>query len=293
MDFTDLLLQHQVEYKSEGHHHCRPGWVQVDCPYCGTTDKWHLGYNLAGGYFHCWVCGFHPTRECLEDILKIDGQTASHLNSILKSSLMQQAPMPKPRGRLRYPAGTGGLKRPHKRYLSRRGYNPQEIEELWHVRGTGAVSTLPWRLILPIENGGAPVSWTSRSISDNVNPRYRTASPGEESEDHRKLIYGIDYCLHSIIVHEGPLDAWRTGPGAVATLGLTPSQTQLRAISRFPLRIICFDSTPDAQHRAAEIADVLSAFPGDTIKVELETGKDAAEASYEEILSLRKMAAGY
>jgi hypothetical protein len=43
MKFTEVLDQLNIEYVTEGHHHVRPGWVGIDCPWCGKdTHGWHL-----------------------------------------------------------------------------------------------------------------------------------------------------------------------------------------------------------------------------------------------------------
>jgi len=89
-------------------------------------------------------------------------------------------------------------------------------------------------------------------------------------------------------VCEGAFDAWRIGPGAVATLGVGYSEAQVGRILRFPIRAICFDSEPQAQKRARKLRDELTGFKGETYVIELESAKDASEASEVEILQIRK-----
>jgi hypothetical protein len=59
-------------------------------------------------------------------------------------------------------------------------------------------------------------------------------------------------------------------------------------IGQIPFRVLCFDSEPDAQRRAHELARQLQAFPGETIVVKLETGKDPNSADPTEIKQLRE-----
>ena len=88
------------------------------------------------------------------------------------------------------------------------------------LQGIGLHPRLPWRLFIPIHSHGRPISWTTRSIGTKDKKKYITASPAEEAAPHKQTLYGLDYCRHTVIVVEGPLDAWNIGPGAAATYGL-------------------------------------------------------------------------
>ena len=145
---------------------------------------------------------------------------------------------------------------------------------------------LPWRLFIPFHIHGEVVSWTTRSIGQN-GLRYVSASSDQEKVNHKSILYGEDFCRHAVIVHEGPFDVWRTGPGAVATCGTGFSRSQLLRLSNYPVRVICFDNEKQAQQRATELCDLLEPFPGETIQVTLDA-KDAAEASDKEINQLRR-----
>ena len=59
MTIQELLEEHRVDYREAGaHHHARPGWLQIDCPYCGDgSSGFHLGINVENLYTNCWRCG--------------------------------------------------------------------------------------------------------------------------------------------------------------------------------------------------------------------------------------------
>jgi len=80
------------------------------------------------------------------------------------------------------------------------------------------------------------------------------------------------------VICEGPVDAWALGPGGVATCGVGYTAAQRAAASRYPVRVACFDSEPDAQQRAEVLCAELSVMPGQTMLWRLESGKDAATA---------------
>jgi hypothetical protein len=177
--------------------------------------------------------------------------------------------------------------------LEERGFDPDHLQETWHLQGIGISDQLSWRIFIPIRFRGKTVSWTTRSIDPHASLRYIAAGEGEERIPRGSLLYGEDYCTSSVIVHEGPSDVWATGPGAVATLGLSYTQEQVIRISRFPRRIVCFDNEPDAQERADKLCRNLRFYSGTTINFRFdEEGTDAGSAGDREINQLRKLLDG-
>jgi DNA primase len=104
---------------------------------------------------------------------------------------------------------------------------------------------------------------------------------------HKSLLYGEDLARKTIIINEGPTDAWAIGPGAVATLGTSYSLSQVSKMVEFEKRIVCFDNEPAAQARARKLCADLSAFPGSTENCILDAD-DAASASRKELKLLRQ-----
>lgn len=281
MKFTEILQAHRIGYRTEGKH-TRRGWIQLDCPFC--LGPLYMGYNLAFGTLNCWRCG--PKRP-LEVLQKLTGEPWNDLRKLL-SDLDREVEVEVPkRGRLILPKGIGPLLQAHRRYLQRRGFDSTRLERLWQIRAIGHASELSWRVFIPIHYRNKIVSWTTRSISDTVTTRYVSASIEQEELDHKDLLYGEDYCRHSIIVHEGPTDVWRTGPGAVSTFGTGFSAEQVLKISKYPNRAICFDNEPEAQRRACDLCDRLEMFPGHTYRIILDS-KDAATAHEKQIKELRE-----
>lgn len=285
MDFHSILVDLGVPTAPEGHHHTRPGWVNFDCPFCNKTGKFHMGYNQSRKYLHCWICGPQRIVATLS-ALGMDPKQARKAYHELDAEFVTS--VIKPQGKLVLPKRLGPLLKPHKRYLKRRGFSPARIARLWGVQGIPQASRLSWRLFLPIYWQGNLVSWTTRAINENVQARYISASAMEESIPHKSILYGADYTTHSVIIHEGPLDVWATGPGSVGTLGLRVTRSQEYLLSSYPRRVVCFDKSRQAQERAFELCDALSVFPGETINVCLETGKDPAEADEAELKELRE-----
>ena len=50
MDVLRLYQDYGVDHLTEGHKHCRDGWVNTPCPFCSGNDGYHLGWNLYDNY---------------------------------------------------------------------------------------------------------------------------------------------------------------------------------------------------------------------------------------------------
>jgi len=288
MDLLKILTSFDIPYKTEGHHHCREGWINIDCPFCGKdTHKWHMGYSIEGNYFNCWRCGHH---RLIDTLMEITGLSYAKCKSILKNTEPTKKKKKKPiHGQYKPPLGIGKLLKAHRKYLHDRNFNPQELESLWKIKGIGIANRLSWRIFIPIIYHKQLVSWTTRTISKSNNTtRYISASPKEESIPHKNILYGEDFVRKTIIITEGPFDVWRIGPGAVATLGTNYSNEQMFRMTKYPKRIICFDNEPVAQKQAERLCADLSVFPGDTFNLQLEA-KDAASASIKEIKKIKNL----
>lgn len=288
MTFSEVLAALKITHHTSGHHHCRSGWVQLDCPFCGKgSGKFHLGYNIRQHYMNCWKCGPHPVAYTLYRASHASKDRIGELLGSLDRTDLLAEDSPVLTGRLRLPKGLEPLAAPHRRKLEGRGFDPDELEKLWRLQGLGRTAELPWRIFIPIFYRSKMVSWTTRSLGEKQ--RYISASLADEDMDHKHLLYGQDYCGHSIVIVEGPTDVWNVGPGAAATFGLSYTVQQVKKAGAHPYRYVCFDSSKAAQSRALQLADLLSVFPGETHVVELDA-EDPGSASKKEVKALRKLA---
>lgn len=283
LSIREILETNGVAVAGAEHKHGRHGWVQVNCPWC-MTSGFHLGINLTTGAAACWRCGRRNTAAV---VARLTGKTYEDARQVVDRAALQHAPTAHT-GTLRPPTGIVPLTPAHAAYVRRRGLDPDEIVALWGVQALAAeAGRLRWRLYIPITDpDGEQVSWTTRAIGSQAM-RYRSASSDAEAYPHKWLLYGAQHARHAISIHEGPVDAWAVGPGGVATCGTGYSPQQLTAMSRYAVRVVCFDAEPDAQKRARRLADDLSVFPGETYNVVLETGADTAECSKAELEDLR------
>lgn len=280
-----VLQAHGINTAGAEHRHGHRGWVQIDCPFCPGgkgSNKFHLGINTKKLYGNCWKCG----RKSLWAILEAYDVPVQVRKAIESDAPVSHVEEEEHTGTYKEPDYVTELGPAHRKYLESRGFDPDELVEIWELKGIGLATRLKWRIFVPIVFGDKPVSWTTRSLG-NTGIRYISASPEEESMSGKTLLYGEQYCHHSIIVHEGISDVWATGPGSVATMGTSYTRKQIERISKYPVRAICFDVEPVAQERARRLASELSMFKGETHNVVLETGTDSGDANENELQELR------
>ncbi len=285
MTIQETLSDLGVEYIESGSPHCRPGWIQINCPFCHSL-KFHLGYNLDLGYFNCWRCGAKHTVQVLTRL----GMPWKQAEEFWKTrEKLPTRIKDRKRMGLKEPKGRTELLPPHRLYLEGRGFDPDEIERTWKIEAIGIAARLSWRIYIPVFVDQKKVSWTTRAIGKEVSQRYISAPAEEEAVSIKDTIYGLDYCLHSIVVVEGPTDAWRIGPGAGALFGTAFSTAQVLQLSSIPHRFICLDNSPEAQEKARDLAEQLACFPGETVNLEIDAA-DPGSASRKEVALIRRLA---
>lgn len=248
-----------LKFLSEGDEHCTQGWIQFQCPYCGDS-QFHLGWNLDRGYFNCWACGGRPLW-----------QTLSLLSGMTVQKVRETAKPFAGRGKNRevfaktalsrvfsLPEGSVPLLPKHKRYLERRSMDPDLIERTWEIKGTNHLSARPWRIVIPIFLGHRIVSYILRTLKDDEDQRYYRCPKDQEIYPSKSLLYGQHLLSgNRAVIVEGPFDAWRLGPGAVAIMGLGYTSDQIELLSKMDQVFILFDSDRPGKIRAKKIAKML------------------------------------
>lgn len=290
MTLLDLLRESGIPYKLHGeHHHVSKKWLGVDCPWCSPkSGHYRLGLPPSGRGCHCWSCGNKSTTEALVLLTGLPRPEVHHLLELLGRNTKEAQP---PRtNKLVLPPGLGPLLPLQREYLRGRGFDPDELAEDWGLRGIGLAPRLAWKIWIPIhDNSGQLISWTTRAPSDEAKPKYVTAEVEESLRSPKETLYGLHRVPgHAVVVVEGPTGSWRLGRGVVATLGVAYSRAQTLLLSKFPVRVVVFDSEPEAQERARSLCDELHCFPGDTWRVELDAA-DPGEAGPHEVRRLRRL----
>jgi hypothetical protein len=293
MTIIDMLRELGIPYKLPGEHRhvSNREVIGIDCPWCSPGEHKYKLAIYPTGTAYCWSC---LKMNLVEALVASTDRDRAEVRSLAEEAIwrvpighLQAVPR---KGRLVLPQGIGPLLPVHKRYLENRGFEPDELVRLWGIQGIDQTGGhLAWRIFIPIHYRGEVVSWTTRTISDKVEPRYRSAPPECEKIHHKDILYGADKAGHAAVIVEGPIDVWAIGPGAVCTFGLSVTQAQIAKIAKYPTRVILFDSEPEAQRAAAKLARELEGKPGETMRVQLEMSADPGSSNPEEIKQLRRM----
>ena len=263
MNIQRLFRDHNVVYYTEGKN-VSPGWTNVRCCWCNDTSN-HLGFSPSGT-FVCWRCGAHPFTKTLARLLDVDENA---VYDIVKEYGGRRRPAKTPTVQIRrkahrLPSGTGLLNDNHRRYLIKRGFDPDELVGTWGLLATGPVALLDkidykHRIVAPIMWNNKQVSFQARDITDRHRLRYISCPPERELIAHKDIVYGRqDLWTDTGICVEGITDVWRFGTSAFATFGTEFTKAQVRVIAaHFKKVFIVFDSEDKAQLQARQLADDL------------------------------------
>ncbi len=298
-----------VQYQTEGHKHCRPGWVNTECPFCIGNPGLHLGFNLKNEFFVCWRCGWKPTTKAIAKLIHV---TEGEAREIIKryggrSTLTktQNAKIIMNKKGFRYPTNTTPLTALHKAYLRKRGFDPHKIEKIWGVLGTGPISQLDNvdyknRILIPIVWQGEVVSFQTRDITGKHPAKYMACPEDREKVKHKNILYGHPsvWEKESCICVEGVFDVWRLGRRAVATFGIKYTVPQINVLAKkFKKVAVMFDNESQAVKQAEKLVSELRFRGVNASCIYLETagGKDPGSLSENEArkitreLRLKKM----
>jgi hypothetical protein len=265
MNILQLCTDHHIPFITEGKN-CAPGWINLCCPVCNDI-AFHLGYQLSQNYFHCWRCGWKPVNLIFSKILNISEKDVITLIKPYENNRIRITPEPKITIRTKshkLPSGIIPLTVQHKKYLEDRDFDPDKLEHIWNLVGTGPVSFLDkidfkHRIIAPIFWDDQEVSFQSRHITGKHSLRYITCPKERELIHHKHIIYGKQREWQTVgICTEGITKVWRLGVNAFATFGIEFTPKQVRLIAKTFHRVtVVFDPEPQAQKQAEELVKSL------------------------------------
>lgn len=256
----------EVEAAVEGMRGGESGYVRVSCPACpdrvGKIDlKRSVSVNLRRGWYKCWRCDWRGRLPGFDDDFfdEDDGWEDVEIEIEMPSDYHK---LP----------GVAFALLSAREYLAKRNLSPEVIEgaELGYaVKGKSA-----GRIIMPIHGpDGAWLGWVGRAVRKGMRPVYWTAA----GMDRRTTFYN-DLALDApadappLIVTEGPFDALRWWPDAVACLGKPTPEHMIRLRACKRRLIIALDG--DAWQESIGIARVLRMQGREAYALALPRGED-------------------
>ncbi len=283
MDILSFLKDHGIPYELSGKNLSK-GRIGVCCPFCYDSG-FHGAFTPDGEVYTCWKCGWKPINEILR---KLTGLQYLDLQDYDGTSILQKIERKEARGiAIELPGGP--LEDVHKKYLRKRGLNPDIMEGKYGLRGTTFSGTFNYRIIIPLQFEGRIASFTSRDYTGLQELRYKTLSIEKSIIDPKALLFNQDFALeNSIMVSEGPFDAFKLGDGAVATLGTSVTETQIRKMAMYENIYIVFDPEVQAQLRAKKLAERLAVLGKNVEIINIGGDKDPGDLDENSIKILRK-----
>lgn len=292
---SKFLLDYKIDHIESGNKHCKRGWVNVHCPFCEGSRDYHLGVNLIGGYGNCWRCKGKSLPAVVQALTQCSWAEAYKIVKLYGGRLTQSSKiLYKTTGfdssvEVELPGGCGPLTKKHKNYLEGRDFDADWLEEMYDLKGTGPVGDYKHRIIAPITWDGNLVSYQGRDVTGKSGLKYKACCQDDEAMDHKNTLYGIDIVKgQSVIVVEGIADAWRLGPGSVATFGTSFKPTQVRMLKeRFTRIFLLYDSEKTAQANARILAVQLASMGKEVEILHLDQG-DPGEMSQDDADNLMR-----
>lgn len=265
------------------------GWANVKCPHC-DDGKRHGGFNISHEVFHCWKCGNHSALYTLKLILGISNSTLREIVDRYQTHGKRISVRAKKASATQVILPGEALSANHKRYLLRRGFDPDFLENKYGLRGTGPADGIwSFRIIIPIFYNGEIVSFQGRAIKQGM-PRYMTLNMEHSILSAKQVLYNIDNCKgEKAIIVEGPFDVMRLGDGVIGTLGteMTSEQKELIA-SRFSEVVFLFDPELSAQKRAEKQGADLALMKVRVSICDTELDHDPGSLTPEEVIQIKK-----
>jgi len=260
MDIEQLYQDFNIYYQTEGHKHCRPGWINTECPFCSGNPGLHLGAALGTTVFYCWRCGWKPPAKAIAKLCGVSEDRARELIREYggrRTKPKQHEPKPLQKKPFKFPSGTGPLSDRHKEYLRQRGFDPDYLERQWGLMSTGPVSTLDkadyrHRILIPIYWNGRIASFQGRDVTGRSEIKYKACPKERERVHHQEIVYGLQSEWQGTgAVVEGVTDVWRLGTSAIATFGIEYTRSQVRILKKnFERMAVIFDDDPQAVRQA-------------------------------------------
>jgi DNA primase len=191
------------------------------------------------------------------------------------------------------PDSTPRLQKLHKEYLRSRNFHPNRIARKYDLRSCGTTGRYKFRIVIPIYQQRRLVSFTTRAIFDEMEPKYLNPNLLEVEISPKKTVYNIDSLLpgHDALILEGVTDCWRFGNGAVSTNGVNYTQRQLVDLVEKKIRkaYVMYDNEKTAQKRAEELCRFIYPFVESVEQISPNIHNDLGEFKHSQVIELRRL----
>ncbi len=289
MEISEYLESRGINTAGTENEHVSPGWIGIDCPFCGEKEQFHMGINISGGGCRCWRCGKHK----LTDVLKaLNIKPRDFFSNVDLRTKTPPKAVEHP-STVKFPAGCSpALWKAHKEFMKKRMFDPESYSKHYQLRATGPTGgKYKWRIVIPVIKDGKIVSWTARDVTGKSDQTYMSPPKEWEVEEIKHCLYGYDDAknYNRVIVVEGPTDVWRMGKGTVATFGSAWTGPQAALLSRWKAVFIMYDmEDEEAIEKGRDLARALD-LAGTRAETVQPKGMEAGDPGSLKVSSVRKI----
>lgn len=262
MDTARLLHELGIPFTTEGKNATREG-LSVKCPFCDDPSN-HGSFHKYSLHYRCWRC---KGGKGIDALKALSGASSAVITRVMRECGGVTAPV---ESTVKY-ADTltlpGRALMPHHRaYLLKRGLDPDYLVEKYGILGTSPFDKFEGlnygnRIIIPIYDlEGNLVSFQGRDVTEVEGvERYKVCPVKKALMHYKDTVYAGHLATgRRVVVVEGVVDAWKLGPGAVATFGTGCKKSQILALTNWPEVVFFFDPEVDAQNKARAYAEELA-----------------------------------
>jgi DNA primase len=259
----EYLDDRGVHYWTNGKNVTR-GWINIQCVFgsCDDTSN-HLGINLETGNCSCWKCG--GRGDFIKLVRLIDHCSYYEATKTVREFRWSGKSTPKeiekdwPTESIALPKeSTDDFPEPHKAYLIRRGFDPNELRRRYHLRACYLKGRYRYRVIIPVIINGLVVNFQGLDVTDRSPQHYRNASNQYAAVEGGRLLYNVDNADRAAVLVEGITDVWRVGFGAIAMLGSRITEGKIRLLKKMNLNRLYVMYDNDAIERGKKAARTLA-----------------------------------
>lgn len=253
----------------------------VCCPFCSDSG-FHLGINIEAKTISCFKCGTTGTilkylteelrsfTKALEAVKKIiPRELISFRETAVRESRVSKVELPK--------GAKQGLGNRHMEYLRYgRKYpilDPKKLADEYNLHSTGPVGRYPNRIIVPVVRNHRLVTYTTISIADEAEERYKHLPETESIISIKDYLYNFHTVKKVVFVVEGLFDCWRLGETAVPTFGTKVTDAQIRLLATIPNVILLFDGDEAGYQACIDVSEKLAAFTN-VYQISMPAGRD-------------------
>lgn len=287
-DILSFAKDYGLHYELSGKNVSR-GWVAFCCPFCGDSG-FHLGIPLSGTHAYCWKCSSHPLDKTLMELSGLSWYEFNQVSADYDGTASLQDIGKKVALGTKIELPEGSMGEVHRKYLKRRGFDPDELNREYGIYGTGMLGEWKYRIIIPIyDKDGQLVTFQGRDYTGKQTLRYKTLSVEKSIVNPKFILYNENRVKGNVLgICEGVFDALNMGPPFIATLGTSTTEQQCRKIAIYEKAYIVFDPEFEAQQRAMKLAEKVAALGGHPEVIDIGGENDPGSISKEYVRKIRK-----